>query len=228
MVEDRRKKILSFIQEQPGIIKADVIRYMERNGSSIMTTHGIIIDLIKEGLIIERKDKPNSQVHHLYINDENQFNIVDKKITQVHNFIGSLYKKMKVAENDEKLDLFGDWFVEVVSNMLNVSPSLLFLVSQKTIHSERDRQILYSKIVNLMLEINTFIEQLNIIGITLSKMMDQLKDIRRWNEFHPDYIPINNNLKEIMLDFKKDINRHFYNQLSLDDIVYRSEHSSKR
>ena len=135
---------------------------------------------------------------------------------------------MKVAENEEKFDLFRDWFVEIVSNMLNVSPSLLFLVSQKTIHSEKDRQILYSKIVNLMLEINTFIEQLNIIGITLSTIMDQLKDIRRWNEFHPDYIPINNNLKEIMLDFKKDINRHFYNQLSLDDIVYRSEHSPKR
>ncbi|HJR84986.1 MAG TPA: hypothetical protein VJ772_06410 [Nitrososphaeraceae archaeon] len=221
-MQDRRKKILELIKEKPGIIKAEVIRHMEKNGSSVMTTHGIVMDLIKDGQIIEHKDKPNSQVHHLYINDQNNFIILDKKISRMQEFIKTLNQRMDNAHDDAEFDLFRDWIVETVWKVLNVTPSLLFFLTQKTVHSEQDRQILYLRIITLMIETNTFAEKLKVIGITLSTIMDEFVDFRLWNKYHPEYVPLNENLKEIMIDFKKDINRYMYNQLSLDEVIFKN------
>ena len=76
----RRIKILDYLRENSSkkINKSDVMRYME-DTSRAMTTHKIIMDLIKEGKIKMIKDKPHSQTHYLTINDENEFNRINQE-----------------------------------------------------------------------------------------------------------------------------------------------------
>ena len=44
--------------------------------SALATTHKIIVQMVKEGKVIERKDEKNSQVHHLFINDKKSVQFV--------------------------------------------------------------------------------------------------------------------------------------------------------
>jgi hypothetical protein len=84
----REEKILQFIHENPGCTKTNVIDYMEKNGSSPMTTHKILKRLTKDDKkVISKPDIKNSRIHHLYINDKNRFNKIGIKLSELEKFI---------------------------------------------------------------------------------------------------------------------------------------------
>jgi hypothetical protein len=86
---ERGEKILNYIKENPNTIKADVIRFM-KGDSATVTTHGIIQDYIEEGKVTMVKDKKNSQIHHLFINDKNDFNRIDLRLSRIETIIDTL------------------------------------------------------------------------------------------------------------------------------------------
>ena len=53
------------------------------------TTHKIIKDLVDHYVVIVKKDKKNSQIHHLYINDSNDFNRLEQELSSIENIIDS-------------------------------------------------------------------------------------------------------------------------------------------
>jgi hypothetical protein len=72
--------------------KAEVIRHM-RGMSAVNTTHGLIMDLVKEGKL--NVEELNSQVHFLSINenyDLPQFEreLLVQKITEVHSYFENI------------------------------------------------------------------------------------------------------------------------------------------
>ncbi len=70
----RQKQMLDYVSNNPGKIKQQLVRYLERSGiSSRKTVYKDLSILIKDQMIVVRKDKPNSQTHYLYINKDNLF-----------------------------------------------------------------------------------------------------------------------------------------------------------
>jgi hypothetical protein len=89
----RREKIIDFINTHLKCTKAAVIRYMNEIGfASDMTTHRIIKELENEKIISVLKDKPNSQVHYLIMNDKNDFNVVNSVLSRIEIILDSIYK----------------------------------------------------------------------------------------------------------------------------------------
>jgi hypothetical protein len=90
------KEILLYIEaeekkEKPKNTKADVMRYCEKNSiCSQPVAHSVVISLVKRGKIKILKDKPNSQVHHLVINYENEFHVLTNKIGQIEKLVNAL------------------------------------------------------------------------------------------------------------------------------------------
>ena len=59
---------------------------MTENGSSPVTAFKDLAYLISQGRITVLKDKPNSQTHYLVVNDNNEFNILEREINCLHDF----------------------------------------------------------------------------------------------------------------------------------------------
>ena len=77
---ERHDMIMKFVKLKPKRTKAEVMKYMEENGSSPPTAFKDITYLIEIRRLLVLKNKPNSQTHFLIVNDENEFNILENKI----------------------------------------------------------------------------------------------------------------------------------------------------
>jgi len=90
------KKILEYITEQqkqvnPKDIKADVMQYCERESiCSQPVAHSVIIDLVNKHKLKLVKDKPNSQTHHLVINNEDEFTKINIEIDKLYSLANNL------------------------------------------------------------------------------------------------------------------------------------------
>jgi hypothetical protein len=72
---EREKKILTYVKNNPGTLKENVIKYMEKEGiCSRMTTVNAIDDLVEERMLIVRRDDSNQHIQHLYFNHEHIMN----------------------------------------------------------------------------------------------------------------------------------------------------------
>jgi hypothetical protein len=125
--------------------------------SAVTTTHAILQDLIKEGII--NVHKKNLQTHLLTINEQNQFNWIIKHLSEIEDFIDRCYKITK------KLDVFvkkkGDTiskrselqYVLLLQKFVGPIDSMLHGMLYRsiiTIKSEKDAQLLNRKILNLI------------------------------------------------------------------------------
>jgi len=96
------KKILNYIadqqkQEHPKDTKADVMRYCEKESiCSQPVAHSVIIDLANGHKINVLKDKPNSQTHHLVINDKDEFSRLNVEIDKLYLLANNLTKIVPV------------------------------------------------------------------------------------------------------------------------------------
>jgi hypothetical protein len=145
---ERRIKILEYLRENSldkdkkakKINKADVMRHLE-GISRLKTTHGTIINLIKEGKIKMIKDKPYSQTHYLTLNEDNEFNKIIDDLSILEKHIEQLeIPKPKKPPNVPKED--------------RIMWSMLFKLARvNSLPFEQDSQILYRKIYRLMIEL---------------------------------------------------------------------------
>src|SRR4029079_3732053 len=101
---ERHEKIMKFVREFPKRTKAQVMRFMKDNDVSEPTTFKDITYLVGKGRLLVLKDKPNSQTHYLVVNDENEFNILEKFIKEIcqslERSISSWGKTKKLLSTD--------------------------------------------------------------------------------------------------------------------------------
>src|SRR6266571_4178586 len=99
-LNERDFKVLNYIKENPGTSKEGVVRGLKGNPSRI-TILNILEELKGNEMLVERKDKPNSQLIHLYINNENLLVSVSKELDDFEKALISLLEKTKVKFDNE-------------------------------------------------------------------------------------------------------------------------------
>jgi hypothetical protein len=160
---DRRVKILDFVKDRQkakqNTTKAIVITHMkDKRLASRETTHYLIKDLINEGKLT--KKEINSQVHFLTINEDNDFNKIYNSISEFENFIVdkpfSDIKGLKINPKNPAA------FNELGQLQVNLKAIVFFIlqhfidITKKRIQSEQDKQILYTKIMELLQEYTSY------------------------------------------------------------------------
>ncbi len=165
---ERRIMILDYVRENsdiPKITKAQIMVYM-REVSRGMTTYKITIELIKEGKIkmVKPKDKPYSEIDYLVINEENEFNKIYKFLSEIEKIIDGMDETLDKISKETSIDNPNKEFMELAEDLrLHLSLSYregiyiilqeLIGITNNKIRSEKDSQIIYTKIVELLRKI---------------------------------------------------------------------------
>jgi len=177
--EMRRNKIIKYISENPNCTKTQVVANVK--GSSLVTTHKILKDLEKQGIITIQK--PNPQTNYLLINDQNQFNRIEKELSQIEIcvlrmvdnyriYIKEYYDEKKGSKDLGNLILCLHTCGELTDFFLH---TLLLQISNE-IKFEPDKNALYRKIISLMAVNDQFImyHDLHMTDAFLEEMKDKM------------------------------------------------------
>jgi hypothetical protein len=162
--EERKKEILKFVKQNPGITKSKVIVHMtELRMSSLVITQELLTALIRSGKIRVQKDKPNSRNHRLFFNDKNEFNKLTSEIARLEDtsskfidiFIKELLNKdapkteFKEYSTDSKRHLFNLVFLYQLDTYTRITAHVNEI--EQTIKSQDDRQALYHLLPHLLI-----------------------------------------------------------------------------
>jgi hypothetical protein len=143
---ERHEKIMDYVRKYPRKkTKADVMRYM-RKWTSDPTSFKDITHLIKEGRLLVLKDKPNSQVHHLIVNNDSKYNQLEKRIDESLQILVN-------TPNDilPVLDQVGELgSLAAVSHAINYFILADFANEIKNIEPKDKREMLYLRLVKLL------------------------------------------------------------------------------
>ena len=234
MSGDRREvEIIKFIKENPGSSTNQLVKYMDKNGSSKITTIKKINDLIEGKRIRDEHDKPNG-FHKLFYDDNNDFDLINEQLTKIEKIVEIMDKPLKkiqrLVEDQQKelLRLTTEKVPvkqrrKVVSeelyslqidyqftylHMIDIMFHVLSLHIDEKIHSDKDFQILYTKIIKLMRKVSkqfprnakgTLDGIINFIGEFTSK-----KDIRLYAQKHNINIDLINDVIDTVEIFKNE------------------------
>jgi DNA-binding Lrp family transcriptional regulator len=66
-LDEKDMKIVNYIADHPGCSKEDVVRMMKEENSRVTVLNRLRM-LSKDGYIVSRKDRPNSQIYKLFVN----------------------------------------------------------------------------------------------------------------------------------------------------------------
>jgi hypothetical protein len=139
------------------INKSDVVRHLQ-GISRLNTTHKTIMDLIDEGKINPIKDNPRSQTHYLTINESNEFNKIYNTLSEIEIIINTMDESIneiskrpeieKIPKN--KRDIYRYHFEQTFLIELFMT-FVINLIRINRMKTQKDTEILYAKIINLML-----------------------------------------------------------------------------
>jgi len=150
-------EIIKFIEKNPGMTINQVSQAMSENGvSSRMTTVKKINDLKSdERRIIEDRQEANS-FHRLYINDRSEFKLVYTELANIEMTILRMgdnsvkYEEMRQIERSNKRSDNVMFFLRISNNLIDIFLHYLLLRVNNNVTFETDKQILYTKIIKLM------------------------------------------------------------------------------
>lgn len=131
----------------------------------MVTTHGIIKDLIKNELVIKKPDKNNSQIHHLYINDENEFNRINKELSEIENIIDEVHAHISITSSfidnaqvaPPPYPGIADFLREhmyIYKPPIKTMLQFLLVRTNNNIHSEKDKQVLHARIIESVVNVD--------------------------------------------------------------------------
>ena len=158
--DQTREMIRKYIIEKQGTAtKNDVIKYMEKYSSRVPT-----LDMIKEledtGIInVNKNDNRRGQAHYLTINHNNEFNRINKELSEIELIIDTIEAPMdnilKVIRKRERIlrgsrDELHENIIFAYKRSIEKMLEVLLVHTSDTISSEKSSQILYSKIIKLM------------------------------------------------------------------------------
>jgi hypothetical protein len=142
------------------INKSDVVRHLQ-GISRLNTTHKTIMGLIDEGKINAIKDNPRSQIHYLTINESNEFNKIYNTLSEIEIITNTMDERIneiskrpeieKIPKN--KRDIYRYHFEQtfLIELFMTFVINLIRINKMKT---QKDTEILYAKIINLMLKMS--------------------------------------------------------------------------
>ena len=150
-------EIIKFIEKNPGMTINQVSQAMSENGvSSRMTTVKKINDLKSdERRIIEDRQEANS-FHRLYINDRSEFKLVDTELANIEMTILRMgdnsvkYEEMRHTERSNKRSDNVMFFLRMSNQLIDIFLHNVLLRVNNNVSFETDKQILYTKIIKLM------------------------------------------------------------------------------
>jgi hypothetical protein len=121
--------------------------------SRMMTTHKTIVELINEGKIktVKRRDKPDSKIDYLIINEDNEFNKIYNSLLAIEKEIGKIFNIRWKKTPESIVSKLTTVYIDFAKLSLDF---LLGEINTK-IRSEKDASILYKKAINLMQKIHT-------------------------------------------------------------------------
>ena len=156
----REKKVLKFVKDHPGTSKEKVIQQLTLEGvGSRITLRKALDSLEAYGLISARKDKQNSQVYKLYINQDSTFLAVYNDLTILGNIFSNIIEKI-TERGLEKSDLLERnsllyHLVLLCHHVLGVYLIYFMLKWQKEILDKEVLNKLYSIVVYRIIEIQS-------------------------------------------------------------------------
>lgn len=232
--EDMREvEIIKFIKQNPGRTTNQVVKYMDKNGSSKITTLKKIDELIEGKRIKDILDKPNG-FHKLFYDDNNDFDAINSQLTKIEKTINvmdqPLRKIQRLLEDQQKelLRLTNEEvplekrrkFVseELYSlqidyqftylHMIDIMFHVLSIHIDEKIHSDKDLQILYAKIIKLMRKVSKQFPRN--AKFTLDGIIDYLgeftskKDIKAYAQKHTININLISDVVRTVENFKNE------------------------
>jgi len=219
--------ILDYIGERKGkATKNDVIRYVDND---VPEKFRISKETTRKVLdFMERSDKitvmrgggdRKGQSHKLLINAKDSYNRIYRKLSEIENFMS----KMESAINeyrDKKItkeELWEDQDMTVVTSYddsFTLILRALLLGISDAVHDEKDSQVLYDKVVRLMLRLNKQCRFYHVEDDIEATQTDLLNIIRTLEKFVliPEYIkdkPSNSRLSREMISNIEDFIRNF-------------------
>jgi len=135
----------------------------DKGFSSTMTTHHDIGDLVSDKIFEIKKDRPNSQTHHLVINDENSFNLIENALSEIEASIDLFdqlddirKQKQKIRETPEfsQFRKFRNAFAPCHHKANLTALLCLLAISNKKIHSESSYKLLVKRLIELIIRLN--------------------------------------------------------------------------
>ena len=232
--EDMREvEIVKFVKQNPGSTTNQVVKYMDKNGSSKIATLKKIDDLIEGKRIRDEQDKPNG-FHKLFYDDNNDFDAINNQLTKIEKIVDVMDKPLRKIQRlledqqkellrltNEKVplkqrrqfvseELYGlqiDYqftYLHIIDIMFHV----LSLHIDERIHSDKDLQILYTKIIKLMRKVSKQFPRN--AKFTLDGIIDYLgeftskKDIRVYAQKHDININLINDVIDTVENFKNE------------------------
>jgi hypothetical protein len=128
-LSEREKTIFNYIRKNPGIIKQRVVDWCVENGKgSRVTALASIKDLENYGMIYLSKDKPNSQIHKLFINNDSLLVTLFQELDDFKNVFFALVEKIidKHLEHMTSRDSKRSSESKRIDSMAVLSDSILF------------------------------------------------------------------------------------------------------
>lgn len=232
--EDMREvEIIKFIKQNPGRTTNQVVKYMDKNGSSKITTLKKIDELIEGKRIKDILDKPNG-FHKLFYDDNNDFDAINSQLTKIEktiNLMDQPLRKIQRLLEDQQKELLRLTNEEVplekrrkfVSeelyslqidyqftylHMIDIMFHVLSIHIDEKIHSDKDLQILYAKIIKLMRKVSKQFPRN--AKFTLDGIIDYLgeftskKDIKAYAQKHTININLINDVIHTVENFKNE------------------------
>ncbi|MGE5705162.1 MAG: hypothetical protein ACM3XP_00410 [Nitrososphaerales archaeon] len=229
----REVKILKFIKQNPGSTTNQVVKYMDKNGSSKITTLKKIDDLIDGKRLRDEHDKPNG-FHKLFYDDNNDFDLINNQLTKIEKTIDVMDKPLRKIQrlledqqkelsrltnekvplerrrkfvSEELYSLQIDYQFTYL-HMIDIMFHVLSLRIDERIHSDKDLQILYAKIIELMRKVSKQFPRN--AKFTLDGIIDYLgeftskKDIRIYAQKHNININLISDVIHTVENFKNE------------------------
>jgi hypothetical protein len=185
--------------------------------SSRLTTLKIIEkDLIPEGVVIDQK--AGNSFHILVLNDDNIFNDIDKEVSEIENIIDIMdepTRKMRQLYPHEFYIASQEFrylrvhFEFPYRYAFSIMLQVLLQRTSTMVHSENSSQILYTRIVKLMIKLSQQIFDMKDSTDILDSFMSNLEKLESSSSvggYAKKYginIKLRNNLRTTIENFKK-------------------------
>jgi predicted transcriptional regulator len=118
ILDKNEKIVFEYIRENPGQSKQDIVNSLKETRSRGPVFKDIK-NLVKYGMIIQRSDNTNTQIHRLYVNRESLIIQVEKEIKDFHKSYLKLIKRAN-EEYKKKQDLTEDELKESVRPHIDI------------------------------------------------------------------------------------------------------------
>jgi hypothetical protein len=161
--EEIEKKILEFIRQNPESTVNQVADFLTlQRILSYVPARNKVISLIEQGIIDDRKQ--GNSFHRLFINDKNEFNIIDKQLTEIEYVLNDLREVNSISESAETDDALTSPVIQAGFKNLDFTNAcgqylllmlrILLVETAHRIKSQKHSQIVYNRIVKLMINMD--------------------------------------------------------------------------